>query len=112
MPWKHKWVEPKLAFTCSPSNNPDGRKTINVYHTYKNHEHDERLTYWYTLGDGLDSWDDPTHVHDFDIRDFPTYHQTLSHQQIMQAAIDQDLCTIEDILIYIQPITQGSNAPQ
>ena len=112
MPWKHEWVEPELAFKCSTYSKTNGRKTINVYHTYKDHEHDERLTYWYTLGDGLDSWDDPTTIHNFDIRDFPTYDETLSHRHIMQLAIDRQLCTIEDVLIYIQPINRGSNAEQ
>ena len=110
MPWKYEWVEPELAFTCSPYDSTNNPGKINVYHTYKDNEIDNRLTYWYTLGNGLDSWGDSTRVHDFDIRDFPTFNQTMSHQQIMQAAINQNLCTIEDIMIYIQPINRGSNA--
>ena len=117
MPWKTEWIPPELAFMCTRFIQLKGAlyktaQTIKVYHCYKNNEHDARLTYWYTLGNGLDSWGDPTNVHNFDIRDFPTYDETLSHQQIMQAAIDQDLCTIEDIMIYIQPINRGSNAKQ
>ena len=83
-----------------------------MYHCYKNNEYGEPLTYWYTLGDGLDSWGDPTGIHDFDIRNFATYHETLSHQQIMQLAIDRKLCTIEDVMIYMHPINRVSDAPQ
>jgi hypothetical protein len=117
MPWNTEWIEPKLAFQVvkhKPSSVTEAASVwpYNVYHCYKNNDADHRLTYWYTLGNGLDSWGDPTHVHNFDIRDFPTYDETLSHQQIMQAAIDQDLCTIEDIMIDIQPLNRGTNATQ
>ena len=113
MPWRTKWVKPKLAFKCHrfvrfARAQYKHRQAINVYHCYKDDDHDQRLTYWYTLGDGLDSWGDPTHIHNFDLRDFPTYDETLSHQQIMQTAIDQELCTIEDIMIEIQPIDRSS----
>ena len=115
MPWQVKWIPPELAFTCHHFVQIDGarykqRRNINVYHCYKNEEPENRLTYWYTLGDGLDSWGDPTNVHNFDIRNFATYDKTLSHQQIMQAAIDRELCTIEDIMIYIHQVDRGNNA--
>lgn len=113
MPWETNWIPPELAFKCHHFVQFKGARYrhlqyINVYHCYKNDDHDNRLTYWYTLGDGLDSWGDPTHVHNFDIRTFPTYDATLSHQQIMQLAIDRGLCTIEDIIIYIEPTSPGA----
>ena len=103
MPWRTEWINPELAFVCYKIGPTPIHQTIRVYHCYKNHESDSRLTYWYTLNyDGLDSWGDPTSVHQFDIREFATYDETLSHREILQQAIDNNLCTIEDIFIHIE----------
>ena len=117
MPWKHEWVDPELAFKCSTYSPSTGRKTIRVYLAYKDDNWAEPLDYHYTLHDGKPQTDttyaNNRHgIFDFDIRDFPTYHDDLTHQHIMQLAIDRQLCTIEDVMIYIQPINRGSNATQ
>ena len=107
MPWKHQWVEPEIAFLCTTQDK--GRpSTITVYHAYKENDYYERLCWWYTLHDG-DPASHPPHisgtdhtVFEFDIRTFPTYDKTLDHRTIFQQAVDQKLCTIEDVFIYIQ----------
>ena len=112
MPWKHEWVDPELAFKCSTYSPSTGRKTIRVYLSYKDENWAEPLDYHYTLHDGKPQTD-TSHasnahgIFDFDIRDFATYDESLTHHQIMQAAIDQELCTIEDIMIYIEPTSPG-----
>jgi hypothetical protein len=123
MPWKHEWVDPEFAFqvvVTKPSTKTKAASVwpYNVYHAYKDNNWNERLSYWYTLHDG-DPANHPPHisnvdhtVFEFDIRTFPTYHEGMSHNYIMQLAIDRELCTIEDVMIYIQPINRGSDAQQ
>jgi hypothetical protein len=113
MPWKHEWVEPEVAFVChqwvsGPTPNERTLHYIDVYHAYKDDNWGERLSYWYTLHDG-DPANHPPHisgtdhtVFEFDIRSFPTYDDSLGHRDIMQQAIDKNLCTIEDVMIYIE----------
>tara|TARA_R100000234_G_scaffold119896_1_gene104222 strand:+ start:1102 stop:1470 length:369 start_codon:yes stop_codon:yes gene_type:complete len=122
MPWKHEWVDPELAFTCHKFTKMKGAQYsqctyIPVYRAYKDDNYNEPLSYWYTLHDGAPETDTnhaSNHhgIFDFDIRDFPNYDETLSHQHIIQTAIDQELCTIEDVMIYIQPTNRGSDATQ
>ena len=92
MPWINKYIEPDLAFKCHKWTKMKGAQYaqvhfIEVYHAYKNNDYHNRLQYWYTLhnGVGLDveTWD-------------------ISHQEILQQAIDNNLCTIEDVFIHIQ----------
>ena len=109
MPWINKYIEPDLAFKCHKWTKMKGAQYaqvhfIEVYHAYKNNDYHNRLQYWYTLhnGVGLDveTWD-ISHL-EFDIRDLPTFDESLTHQEILQQAIDNNLCTIEDVFIHIQ----------
>lgn len=122
MPWKTEWRPPELAFTCHKFTRMKGAQYaqchyVKVYLAYKDADWDLPYDYIYTLHDGSPG---TTKAHasnrhgifDFDIRDFATYDESLTHQQIMQAAIDQELCTIEDVMIYIQPTNRGSDAHQ
>ena len=119
MPWKHEWVDPEIAFqvVVTKPSTPTKAASVwpyEVYHVYKDDNWNERLSYWYTLHDGYDTnghfSDNDTTNYEFDIREFPTYHEELEHQHIIQLAIDRELVTIEDCFIYIQPLNRGSNA--
>jgi hypothetical protein len=123
MPWKHEWVEPELAFTVTKYTPGSKAKSAalwiyQVFHAYKNDNYNERLSYWYTLHDG-DPANHPPEMSDldhtyfeFDIRDFPTYDDSLEHNEIIQLAIDRELCTIEDVFIHIEKAHRGTDAPQ
>ena len=117
MPWQHTWVEPEVAFQVAIQVGTQNWKDINVYHTYKDDDWNERLTWWYTLHDGQPQTD-TTHasnahgIFDFDIREFPTYDESWDHHRILQTAIDTNLCTIEDIFIHTEKAHRGTNAEQ
>jgi hypothetical protein len=106
MPWNHEWVPPEVAFYIHTPDDED----IPVFHAYKNNEWNHRLSYWYTLHDGsyLDADDQDISHLEFDIRSFPTYDVSMDHQDIMQCAYDNALCTIEDVMIYIEPTSPGT----
>ena len=111
MPWKHEWVEPEVAFQIvitKPSTPTDAASVwpYDVYHVYNNDDYDERLSYWYTLHSGYDpdgtyTAQDTTHYH-FDIREVHTYDINLPHEDVLNLAIAQGLCTIEDCFIYFE----------
>ena len=111
MPWKHEGVDPEVAFriVITKPSTPTKAASVwpyDVYHVYKNDNYAERLSYWYTLHSGYDpdgtyTAQDTTHYH-FDIRDVPTYDQSLNHQDILDLAIKRGLVTIEDCFIYFE----------
>jgi hypothetical protein len=112
MPWKHEWVPAQLAFTVTQiqPETPERKKAVwpyNIYHAYKDNNWGERLAYWYTLHDGFNS--DGTHCMDptlwrfeFDIRDLPNFDDNLNHKDILQIAINQNLCTINNDILHIK----------
>lgn len=111
MPWKHEWVDPEVAFQIvitkpSTATEPASVWPYDVYHVYKDDNYCERLTYWYTLHDGYDTdgrfSEGDTSNYEFDIRNVPTYDGALSHEEVLQLAIERGLCTIEDCFIYFE----------